>query len=187
MTTVLLLRAHVTVDLKSASQRLWPPHRHVLQKTRHIKLRAEATISKELCNRGLGVCALREQTLLIRTWHRYSSEFVFKTSSEPLASRPVAGGIARRRWRSLSGRRSIACRSKTVLDNNSTAMCGGAFAGMCNPTPTRPPAAMDVVETDAQLSLDFLLSSMSACCFGHFPALSEVSLSYVLFLPRERN
>ena len=86
---------------------------------------AEATIEKALCNRGLAIVVLPAQTLLIRTCDRCWSEprkpkFVFNTVSEPLATRPVAGGIARRWWRSFSGRRSVVCRCKAVLDNNST-------------------------------------------------------------------
>jgi len=62
---------------------------------------AEATIEKALCNRGLAIGVLPAQTLLIRTCDRCWSEprkpkFVFNTVSEPLARRPVAGGIARR-------------------------------------------------------------------------------------------
>ena len=97
---------------------------------------AEATIEKALCNRGLAIVVLPAQTLLIRTCDRNSSEFVFKTLSEPLATRPVAGGIARRRWRSLFGRRSGFCRCKTESDKGqfsmssvrispSLLMCGG--------------------------------------------------------------
>jgi hypothetical protein len=97
----------------------------ILQTTYHIKLGAEATIEKALCNRGLANGALPAQTLLIRTCDRCWSEprkpkFVLSTLSEPLATRPVAGGIARRLWRSFSGRRSVVCRCKAVLDNNST-------------------------------------------------------------------
>ena len=119
-----------------------------LRKSHHIKLRTEATIQKALCNRVLVIGALPAQTLLIRTCDRSWSELVFKTLSEPLATRPAAGGIARRRWWSFPGCRSIVCRCKAVLDNNNTAMCVWEFSSTCNPIPTRPPAT-DVSRVDA--------------------------------------